>query len=356
MEDLERLKRSGGGNDPAAPPDSYWQDRNVLVTGSTGLLGSWLCLRLIAEGANVVALIRDQVPKSYLHLSGCSRKIIIVNGTLSDYDLLLRALNEYEIDTVFHLGAQTIVTIANRSPVGTFEANIRGSWNLLEAARQTCTVKKVVVASSDKAYGEHAHLPYEENFALKGRHPYDVSKSCVDLLAQSYYHTYHLPVGIARCGNIFGGGDLNFNRIVPGTIRSLYHNQEPIIRSDGSPERDYIYVKDTVAAYLCLARGLDRDDLWGEAFNFSNEHPLTVKEIVDKITSLSGKTHLKPQILGQGKQVGEIERQFLSSRKARERLGWRAAYSIDDGLRETLQWYGDFFGGRILAAVPGCFW
>lgn len=323
--------------------DTYWRHKNVFITGCTGILGSWLTILLVEKGANAIGLIRDLVPKSNLNWSGFHTRINVVRGTLSDYELLLRTLNEYEVDTIFHLAAQTIVTIANRSPLSTFESNIKGTWNLLEAARQTATVQRLVVASSDKAYGEHDQLPYQEDFSLQGRHPYDVSKSCVDLIAQSYYHTYRMPIGIARCGNIYGGGDLNFNRVIPGTIRSLYYDELPIIRSDGSPERDYIYVKDAVNAYLTLARSLDRDEFRGEAFNFSNEQPITVLDLVQKIIKIYGKTNCLPKIIGKGKSKGEIQRQFLSSKKARKLLKWKTAYSMEEGLRETIDWYRAFF-------------
>lgn len=323
--------------------DNYWRHKNVFISGCTGILGSWLTIKLVESGANVIGLIRDMVPKSNLNWSGFHTKINIVRGTLSDYELLVRILNEYEVDTVFHLAAQTIVTIANRSPLSTFESNIKGTWNLLEAARETETVKRLVVASSDKAYGEHEILPYDEDFSLKGRHPYDVSKSCVDLIAQSYFYTYGLPVGIVRCGNIYGGGDLNFNRVIPGTMRDLYYNERPIIRSDGSPVRDYIYAKDAVNAYVTLAKALDRDELWGQAFNFSNEQPVTVLELVQKIISISGKENILPEILGQGKQKGEIHKQYLSSQKAKKCLNWRTKYSIEEGLQETMKWYRAFF-------------
>lgn len=322
---------------------NYWKHKNVLVTGCTGFIGSWLSKSLVELGANVTGLIRDWIPDSNLNLIGFSTRINTVRGNLTDYELMLRVLNEFEVDTVFHLAAQTIVRMANRSPLSTFESNLKGTWNLLEAARRTGTVKRLVVASSDKAYGAHKRLPYKENFSLQGRHPYDVSKSFVDMITQSYYYTYGMPVGIARCGNIFGGGDLNFNRIIPETIRSLYYNEHPVIRSDGSPVRDYVYIDDCVNAYLALARALDSEKFWGEAFNFSNEEPLTVLELVERIIKISGKTDLSPKITGNKMQIGEIHEQFLSSKKAREILSWEPAYTIDDGLKETLEWYNAFF-------------
>jgi len=261
----------------------FWKDRNVFVTGCSGLLGSWLTKGLVDKGANVVGLIRDNVPKSYLYTSGYYDKITSVRGSLEDYPLLERTLNEYEIETVFHLGAQTIVTIANRNPLSTFESNIKGTWNMMEACRRSPLVKRIVVASSDKAYGDQEKLPYDENTPLEGRHPYDVSKSCADLICRAYYETYKLPVCVTRCGNFYGGGDLNFNRIVPDTIRSVLNGKAPVIRSDGTFIRDYFYVEDGVGAYMMLAEKMDDPKIHGEAFNFSNELQITVSEMVDKV-------------------------------------------------------------------------
>jgi CDP-glucose 4,6-dehydratase len=268
--------------------DEFWKDRNVLVTGCTGLLGSWLTKSLSEKEANVVGLIRDLVPKSNLNWSGFGNQITTIRGEIEDYFLLERTINEYEIDTVFHLAAQTIVTIANRNPISTFRANIEGTWNILEACRRSQIVNKIVVASSDKAYGDQEMLPYDEKNPLQGKHPYDVSKSCADLICQSYYETYGLPVCVTRCGNFYGGGDLNFNRIVPGTIRSILQNKRPVIRSDGTLLRDYFYIRDGVESYIILAEKMEEKSIQGEAFNFSTEHPLTVLEIVNKILNAMG--------------------------------------------------------------------
>lgn len=294
----------------------------------------------------MVSLIRDEVPFSNLYRSGYHKKVTVVRGSVSDYDLLLRALNEYQIEACFHLAAQTIVAIANRSPLSTFESNIKGTWNILEACRHSPTVERIVVASSDKAYGEQEKLPYDEDSPLKGSHPYDLSKTCVDLLAQAYYHTYRLPVGITRCANLYGGGDLNFDRVIPGTIRSLYYDEDPIIRSDGTPLRDYLYMKDAASSYLRLVEALDNEALWGQAFNFSLEMPMSVLTVVQELIAASGKAHLKPRILGSGKLKGEIHHQYLSSKKAREMLQWRPQYSFQQGLKETLEWYYHFFEER----------
>jgi CDP-glucose 4,6-dehydratase len=272
---------------------------------------------------------------------GCWDKINIVRGEVEDYPLLERVLNEYEIDTVFHLAAQTIVSIANRAPLSTFDSNIRGTWNLLEACRRVETVKRVVVASSDKAYGYHDQLPYTEEAALQGRHPYDVSKSCADLIARAYYETYDLPVSVTRCGNLYGGGDLNWNRIIPGTIRSAYNGEEPVIRSDGKYIRDYFFVKDAVEGYLLQAEKTAEERVRGEAFNFSDERQNDVLELVKLILKLMGKEKIKPRILDQVK--GEIKHQYLSSAKARKILGWKPLYSLEEGLKETIAWYRDYF-------------
>lgn len=321
--------------------NNFWKDKNVFITGCTGFLGSWLTKALVERGANVVGLIRDLVPRSNLNWSGFKDRINVVRGELENYFTLERILNEYEINTVFHLGAQTIVSIANRGPLSTFQANIKGTWNLLEACRRISTVRRIVIASSDKAYGEHKKLPYDEKTPLQGSHPYDVSKSCADLISQAYYKTYHLPVCITRCGNFYGGGDLNFNRIVPGTIKSIIYNTPPIIRSDGSYIRDYFYVLDAVEAYLFLAEKMDSMKIYGEAFNFSNEIQVTVLELVHRILKLMGRKDLKPKILNQVK--GEIRHQYPSAEKARKLLGWKPEYTLEEGLKGTIEWYRAFF-------------
>ncbi|TAL09714.1 MAG: NAD-dependent epimerase/dehydratase family protein [Nitrospirae bacterium] len=321
--------------------NNFWRDRPVLVTGCTGLLGSWLTADLVERGASVVGLIRDNVPRTNFLKLRLDQRITTVRGEIEDYFLLERVLNEYEIEAVFHLAAQTIVTIANRNPVSTFETNIKGTWNLLEACRRSPTVKRIVVASSDKAYGDQKKLPYRENAPLQGAHPYDVSKSAADLLATSYWHTYRLPVCVTRCGNLFGGGDLNFNRIVPGTIRSALRNESPIIRSDGTLKRDYFYVRDAADAYLKLAEQMDALKCQGEAFNFSLEQPMTVLEITKAVLAQMKKTDLKPDIRKEAS--GEILNQYLSAEKARKALGWTPRYSLEEGLTETIQWYEDYF-------------
>jgi len=305
------------------------------------MLGSWLTIALVERGAHVVGLIRDQVPRSNLNWSGFQTRIDIVHGDVTDYDLLERALAEYEIEVVFHLAAQTIVPIANRVPRPTFETNVRGTWNLLEAARHNPTVKRVVIASSDKAYGEQPTLPYTEDQPLLARFPYDVSKAAADLIAQSYYHTYDMPVAITRLGNIYGGGDLNWNRIVPGTIRSAHYGERPIIRSDGTPVRDYIYVQDAAHAYITLAEHLHRPEVQGQVFNFAPERPVGALELARLILSRMGREDLEPQVVGTA--TGEIQRQYLSSERAREVLGWAPQYTLEEGLDETIAWYRGFF-------------
>lgn len=320
---------------------SFWKNHNVFVTGATGLLGSHMVEELVNQGANVTCLIRDWVHGSKLLDSDYLSKCNVVRGELTDFELLLRAINEHEIDTVFHLGAQTIVGTASRSPLSTFEANIKGTWNVLEACRMCSKlVQRVLVASSDKAYGSHDNLPYTENTPLIGRFPYDVSKSCTDLISKSYFYSFGLPVAITRCGNLFGAGDLNFNRIIPGTIRSATQNESPIIRSDGKFVRDYFYVKDAVDAYLRLAERLPSDEFNGEDFNFGTETPLSVIDLVDRILGAMNKQDLQPTILNQASN--EIREQFLDCTKARTMLNWQPVRTFDDGLNETIEWYSDW--------------
>jgi len=316
----------------------FWKQKNVFVTGATGLLGSWLVEELVKRQANVVTLVRDWVPASKLVQSENLAQTSVVRGDLEDYTVLLRALNEYQIDTVFHLGAQTIVGTASRSALSTFESNVRGTWNLMEACKACSGLPaRVLIASSDKAYGPGHPLPYTEDMCLNGQSPYDVSKSCADLIALSYFYTYRLPVAVTRCGNLFGGGDLNFDRLVPGTIRSALQDEHPVIRSDGTYLRDYFYVRDAVEAYLLLAERLRDLDLIGQAFNFGNETPISVLDLAQKILQLTQKDHLQPVILNQAK--GEIPQQYLDCTKARTALGWKPGYSIEHGLQETIDWY-----------------
>lgn len=329
--------------------NNYWKGKRVLVTGVNGFLGSWLAQSLVKSGAHIVGFDCDFNPNSFLHLSGTETQIIKVYGRLEDYDLIRKVLDEYKIDTCFHLGAQAIVQTAVKSPLPTFESNIKGTWNILEATRNSGQIERIVVASSDKAYGTHEKLPYSEEYCLHGLHPYDVSKTCADLLSQTYYHTYGLPIGIARCGNIYGGGDLNFDRIVPGTIWSLLRNERPVIRSDGTHMRDYLYIEDAVDAYVSLARNLDRKEIQGQAFNFGTEKPISVLDFVAKICFLMGKTDLQPVILNEA--YHEILRQYLSFEKANQLLDWKPKYSLDEGLRTTIHWYKEFLEQRKNAGI-----
>ena len=324
--------------------NKFWNNKNVFVTGGTGFLGSYLVKKLVNYGANVTILVRDYVPQSNIYIGEEYKKVNAVQGSLEDYLLVERILGEYEIDTVFHLAAQAIVGVANRNPLGTFKSNIEGTWNILEAARKSPLIKQVIVASSDKAYGDQEKLPYDENMPLQGKHPYDVSKSCTDLIAQTYYETYKLPVCITRCGNLYGGGDLNFNRIIPQSIQSILNKEAPVIRSDGSFIRDYFYIEDAVDAYISLAEKVVDLNLGGQAFNFSNEIQLTVLELVNKILKIMG-SDIKPIILNQGSN--EIIHQYLSAKKARTVLGWSPSYTIDEGLSKTIEWYKGFLKKEI---------
>ena len=320
----------------------FWLDRPTFVTGATGLVGGWLVRRLVELGADVVCLVRDWVPQSELVRSGLAEKVTVVRGDVRDQALLERALGEYETNTVIHLAAQTIVGIANRNPVSTWETNVQGTWALLEACRRTPTVRQVVMASSDKAYGDHDALPYDEETPLRGRHPYDASKSCSDLISQAYAASYGLPVVITRCGNFYGGGDLNWNRIVPGTIRSALRGQRPVIRSDGRYVRDYFYVEDGASVYTMLAERLaENPELGGRAFNFSNEVQVTVLEITNKILALMG-SDLEPDVRNEA--TNEIRHQYLSAARARRELDWRPLFTLDESLRRTIEWYRTFLG------------
>jgi CDP-glucose 4,6-dehydratase len=338
---------------PATPSTStspLWRDRPVFVTGGTGLVGGWLVRRLLSLGADVVCLVRDWIPRSDLVAAGLIDQVKVVRGDVRDQKTMERVLGEYEVATVFHLAAQTIVGVANGNPISTLDTNIRGTWALLEACRRSPTVAQIITASSDKAYGDQAELPYKEEAPLLGRHPYDVSKSCADLLAQMYAKTYELPVAVTRCGNFYGGGDLNWNRIVPGTIRSVLRGEPPVIRSDGRFVRDYFYVEDGAAAYVTLAEQMAaRPELRGEVFNFSNETRVTVLDVVRKILNVMG-SNLEPDIRNEA--PNEIREQYLDSTKARRMLGWSPSFSLETGLRATLAWYQEYFAGRREGAAP----
>jgi CDP-glucose 4,6-dehydratase len=320
----------------------FWCDRPVLVTGATGLVGGWLVRGLLSAGANVVCVVRDWVPECSLLSGRMIERVKAVRGDVRDAGLMERALGEYEIDTVFHLAAQTQVGVANRNPISTFQSNIEGSWSVLEACRRSPAVRQIVLASSDKAYGDHGGTTYDEETPLVGRHPYDVSKSCADLIAQAYAATYQLPVVVTRCGNFYGGGDLNWNRIVPGTIRSVVRGTRPVIRSDGGFVRDYFYVEDGAAAYLRLAESLaGAPEIRGQAFNFSNDAPITVLDLTRRILTLMG-SGLEPLI--QNEASSEIRIQCLDSTKARRQLGWRPKFTLEEGLIATIDWYRNFIG------------
>lgn len=329
------MARAGGG--------AELKGVSVLVTGAQGFVGSWLAERLLTEGARVVTLLRDVEPESRFHTDGIADRCVHVRADLVDYESLVRALNEHDVRHVFHLAAQTIVGTANRSPLSTFEANIRGSYSLLEACRAVGTVERIVVASSDKAYGQHEELPYREDFALKPTFPYDVSKACTDLIARSYAATYGMPVAVTRLANVYGGGDVNWSRIVPDTARALAEGRSPVIRSDGSPERDYMYVEDAVSAYLAVADSLARGELWGRAWNAGTGQPVAVRELVDRLIAASGKD-AQPHVQGTGTPHGEIDRQFLDSSAMHDELGWTASWSLDDGLRASWDWYSARLG------------
>jgi len=335
------VERRTGPLEVMAMSNQFWQDRRVFVTGASGLVGGWLAEKLLQLGADVIVLLRDWVPGSRLLSHQSLKKATLVRGDLSDSRVLERILAEYEVESVIHLAAQTIVPIANKNPLSTFESNIAGTWNLLEACRHVKSISSIVVASSDKAYGDVPELPYREDMPLKAVYPYDVSKACADMISHSYAKSFGLPIGITRCGNFFGGGDLNWNRLIPGTIRSVIRGNQPIIRSDGQLVRDYIYVEDAVSAYLATSESLSKfPDLKGEAFNFSNETQKNVLELVQTVLS-ELKSDLKPII--KGENHGEIQSQYLDSSKARNVLNWTPKFGLDEGLRKTIQWYKNYF-------------
>jgi CDP-glucose 4,6-dehydratase len=331
------------GNSAQSASPSFWRDRPVFVTGATGLVGSCVVSQLLSAGADVVALVRDWVPQSELVATRSLERIRVVRGDVREQDTLERALGEYEIETVFHLAAQTIVGVANRNPVSTLDTNIRGTWALLEACRRSPTVRQIVVASSDKAYGDQDVLPYTEAMPVAGRNPYDVSKSCADLLSQMYAKSYGLPVCVTRCGNFFGGGDLNWNRLVPGTIRSVLRGRRPVIRSDGQFTRDYLYVEDGARAYMQLAQQMaETPALAGEVFNFSYEQRMTVLELTAKLLAVMG-SDLEPDVRNEA--TNEIRDQYLDSAKARRMLGWAPSFTFETGMRATVDWYTRYFRG-----------
>jgi CDP-glucose 4,6-dehydratase len=311
--------------------------RSVFVTGANGLLGSWLVKALLDRGAHVTVLKRDAVAASALELEGTDRRVVTVRGDICDGALLERALAEYEVDTVFHLAAQTIVGVANRAPLATFETNVRGTWLLLEACRRV-GVSAVVVAASDKAYGHHDKLPYREDFALAPRYAYEASKAAADLIARSYWHTFGLPVAVTRLANIYGGGDCNRSRLVPEAALAALAGRAPVIRSDGTAQRDFLYVEDAVAAYLAIWDALGRGDAAGEAFNAGSGVPHAVVDVVATVCRLAG-TELAPDIRGTGVPSGEIDRQWVDTHKLNELTGWRPRVGLEDGLARTIAWY-----------------
>lgn len=327
------------------PSKEFWSTKRVLVTGATGMVGAWLTRWLVDAGAHTVAFVSDADPQSELMRSGYINRVAVMNGRLENYEDVERAINNQEVDSIIHLGAQPIVGAADRSPRHTFESNIQGTWNVLDAARVLGgLVERVVVASSDKAYGTQPVLPYTEDMSMNGDHPYEVSKSCTDLISTTYARTYGLPVTIARCGNIYGGGDLNWNRIVPGTFRSIIRGEQPVLRSDGTFVRDYLHVDDIVSAYLLLGERSHEDELKGQGFNFSDESPLTVMQIYRAICEAAGKSGLEPKVLNAA--VGEIKDQYLDSSKAHNVLGWKASVSLSEGLSKSWQWYNNLLGGK----------
>lgn len=332
----------------------FWSGRTVLVTGAKGFAAAHIVKRLSEAGARIVGLERDFSRTTYFDTEGLGQVATVVQGDLSNYELMARLLSRYGVQTVIHLAAQALVGAANQDPLPTFDSNIRGTYVLLEAARQAWDegrgfLEGVVVASSDKAYGQHAELPYTEQTPLEGLHPYDASKACTDILARAYAHTYGLPVAVTRCANLYGPGDLNFSRLIPDTIRRLLEGRRPQIRSDGSPQRDYLFIDDAVAGYLTLAQQLDNPRVTGEAFNFGTGQPVSVLEVVEEIIQIAGVQGREAEVLGQS--WGELQHQYLDATKAREILGWQPQISRREGLQITIDWYRDYLSDEL--SVPG---
>jgi CDP-glucose 4,6-dehydratase len=317
---------------------SFWNRRPVFVTGATGFVGAHIVRTLLERGARVVCLERDAIRTTAFDLFELRRRVTVVRGDLADFGLLERVLNEYEIEAVFHLAAQALVGVANRSPLSTFETNVRGTYLLMEACRVTKTVARVVVASSDKAYGTHDALPYAEDYPLLGLFPYDASKVCTDVIARSYAHTYQLPVAVTRFANVYGPGDLNLSRIIPGAVVAALRGEAPVIRSDGTPVREFVYVDDVARGYLLLAEKID--EARGEAFNFGTGEQVQMLDLARRVIRLAGREgRLEPRVLLARKIEGEIDAQYLSAEKVEARFGWRAEVSLDEGLRRTIEWY-----------------
>lgn len=342
------MEEGGAVEDLEVGNPAWWAQRRVLVTGATGIVGSWVVKALLKRGAYVVGLVLDMDEHSDLCRSGVIKRVHVVNGNIEDFRTVERAVIMHECDSIIHLAAQAIVGVGQRSPLATFETNVRGTWNILEVCRlHADLIKRAVVASSDKAYGDQEQLPYTEDMPLLGKQPYEASKTCADIVTQSYYDAYRLPVAIARCGNIYGGGDLNWSRIVPGTIKSYFHGQSPVIRSDGQFIRDYIYVEDVANAYITLLRAIDEKQAAGHAFNFSSESRVRVLDIVDAIAEIMKCTDMEPRILNIAR--GEIRNQYLSAEKAHKLLNWYPRFSLRQGLEATVEWYAAAFVDMGLA-------
>ncbi len=327
-----------------------WKGRSVLVTGITGFVGSSLAARLVKQGARVVGIAkRDPLRESHFRRLGLGEQVALVRGRLENFHLVQETIRRHAIEVVYHLGAQALVGAAYQAPLPTFKTNIEGTWNVLEACRDRRKIRAVLIASSDKAYGTHKTLPYREAFPLQPRYPYDVSKACMDLLARSYFFTYGLPVVVTRFSNIYGPGDLNFSRIVPDVIRSALQGKNPILRSDGTPERDYLYIEDVVDLYLLLAEQIRKTQ--GEAFNAGHNRPVSVRRLAETILRLAGRPDLKPRITGRGTPRGEIDRQWLDGGKVRRLLGWSPKVPLEEGLRRALHWYSQYLGTPLAATA-----
>ncbi len=321
--------------------EGTYPDRALLVTGGQGFLGSWLVDRLLQEGALVIVPQRPAREGSRFARERLEERCELVQLDLLDLRSVLRTLDEHEVELVFHLGAQTVVGEASRSPLPTFQTNVRGTYNLLEACRigrLKGAERRVVVASSSHVYGGQGNLEYSEQIDLRPSRPYDVSKACVDMIARCYAATYELPVGVTRLTNVYGGGDQNWSRLVPDAARALARDERPVIRSDGTAERDWLYVEDAVEVYLAVARSLEDPGLWGRAWNAGLGELVSVLELVQKLIAVSGK-ELEPDVQDQGQGQGEVDQRYLDSTAIREQLGWRPQWGLEEGLGEAYRWY-----------------
>jgi CDP-glucose 4,6-dehydratase len=318
----------------------FWDGRSVFVTGCSGFLGGWLARALLDHGARVSGLVRGAAAARPLYADGLADRVSTVTGSIGDLTLLCDALAEHDVEVVFHLAAQAITSAARRDPIGTLDTNIRGTWNVLEASRRSGSVKAFVLASSVKVYGAQPSLPFSEDAPLNGCQPYDASKIGAELISSTYHRAYELPVVITRCGNLYGGGDLHWDRIVPGTIRAASEGRRPVVRGGGTPLRDYLYVEDAIDAFLRLAQVAREPAIAGQAFNIGTGASSSELEMTEQILRAMDREDLKPEVLPASPHA--IIHQSLATDKLRAATGWTATRELEDGLARTVAWYRDY--------------